>query len=92
MYYLFHPQVVWFKNNANLNLVKGDMNGRVGMDLAFGLVMTDIQHSDRGFYTCKGSNIHGDASMTTELNIMGIFLFVCLWWFFCVRVFVVVDF
>ncbi|XP_060571800.1 contactin-3-like [Ruditapes philippinarum] len=64
------PDVTWLKNNANLNLAKGDMNGRIGMNLAFGLVLTDIQYSDKGFYTCKGSNMHGEAAMTTDLNVM----------------------
>ena len=59
------------KNNANLNLLPGDLNGRVGMNLDFGLVFTNVEYSDRGFYTCKGTNGLGTAVNSTQLNVMG---------------------
>lgn len=55
-----------------MNVVAGDRNGRIGMDLAFGLVLTNIQFSDEGFYTCKATNVLGEASNSTQLNVMGI--------------------
>ncbi|XP_060571798.1 contactin-like [Ruditapes philippinarum] len=64
------PQVEWLKNNANLNLVPGDLNGRIGMNLDYGLVFTSVEYSDRGFYTCKGTNGLGTAVNSTQLNIM----------------------
>ncbi|XP_045161359.2 contactin-like isoform X2 [Mercenaria mercenaria] len=64
------PDVDWLKNGASLNIVKGDMNGRVAMNLEFGLVITAIQYSDRGYYTCKATNILGDAVNSTQLHIV----------------------
>ncbi|XP_053378888.1 contactin-like isoform X2 [Mercenaria mercenaria] len=64
------PQVEWLKNGASLNLVPGDLNGRIGMNLRYGLILTNVEYSDRGFYTCKGTNSLGEAVNATQLNIM----------------------
>lgn len=54
----------------------GDLNGRIGMNLEYGLVLTDVEYSDQGFYSCKGTNALGEAFNSTQVKIMGIYIFI----------------
>ncbi|KAL4221661.1 Contactin 1 [Mactra antiquata] len=64
------PDVQWLKNGGNMNLMPGDLNGRIGMDIRNTLILTDIQYSDGGVYTCTAANTLGDASNYTEIRVM----------------------
>ena len=47
------------------------MSGRIGMTVAFELVLTEIQYSDSGAYVCHASNVNGEASNRTILTVVG---------------------
>ena len=70
-FYFTYVQVAWLKNGADLNLIPGELNGRIGMTVAFGLVLTQIDYSDAGSYVCKASNINGEASNRTVVTVVG---------------------
>ena len=54
-----------------MNLVPGDISGRIGMTTAHDLVLSDIQYSDAGTYTCQASNVNGEAFNRTYVEIAG---------------------
>lgn len=54
-----------------MNLIPGDLGGRVSMDLSNGLWLTSIDYSDAAMYTCKATNSLGDASNNTRLVVIG---------------------
>ena len=58
------------KNGGSLNLIPGT-SGRLSLTTANDLVISDIQYSDAGTYTCQASNINGDAFNKTYLNVVG---------------------
>ena len=41
------------------------------MLLTFDLVLSEITYGDAGTYTCKASNINGEASNTTRVEVVG---------------------
>ena len=67
--------MAWLKNGADLNLIPGELNGRIGMTVAFGLVLTQIEYGDAGSYVCKASNINGEASNRTVVTVVGNLVF-----------------
>ena len=66
----FLLQVSWLKNGGNLNLMPG-VAGRLSMTNAHELVITEVQYSDAGTYTCEASNVNGEAFNRTYLTIVG---------------------
>ena len=66
--------MAWLKNGANLNLVRGDTSGRIGMSYVFELVLTQIQYSDSGTYICEAENINGKAANLTVVRVVGKFV------------------
>lgn len=67
---LFLLQVTWLKNGGPLSVIPGEVTGRLGMTLDNDLILNNIDFSDQGRYTCKGSNIHGDAVNTTVITVV----------------------
>ena len=65
----------WLKNGGDLNLIPGDISQRIGMLLTFDLVLSEITYGDAGTYTCKASNINGEASNTTRVEVVGKLLY-----------------
>ena len=59
------------KNRGNLNLIPGDVNGRIGMTATFDLVLSEINYRDAGTYTCLASNINGEARNSTYVTVAG---------------------
>jgi len=49
----------------------GDLNGRIGMDTSYSLVLTSIQQSDQGTYVCEATNDMGTAANKTLVQVMG---------------------
>ncbi|XP_052820357.1 contactin-5-like [Mya arenaria] len=65
-----HPRVEWLKDGGPLGLIPGDVSGRLKMGVNFDLRITEIGVSDRGLYTCKASNVNGEAHNTTFLTVV----------------------
>ena len=73
-------QVSWLKNGGNLNLIAGDISGRIGMTLTFELFLSEINYGDAGTYTCQASNANGDASNSTVVTVVGTVNFLIVLW------------
>lgn len=63
-------EVVWLKNGSPLSLVRGEITGKLGMTVFNDLVFRVIDYSDQGLYTCKATNINGEATNSTQVNIV----------------------
>lgn len=63
------PEITWFHNGAPMNLERG-AEGRVMLLENGNLVITAIQVSDQGHYTCTAENVEGKASSTGFLNVV----------------------
>lgn len=68
-------KVQWLKNGGNMNVMPGDLNGRIGMDIKHSLFLNNILLSDQALYTCKASNVHGEARNSTEIKAISKFYF-----------------
>jgi Cu/Ag efflux protein CusF len=58
------------KNGGILPLTPGEVSGHFGMTLDFSLVFNIIEFSDQGVYTCKASNINGEATNSTTVKVV----------------------
>ena len=59
------------KNGGDLNLVRGDTAGRIGMTYGFDLILTEIAYSDSGTYICEAENENGKAANLTVVRVVG---------------------
>ena len=64
-------QVRWIKDGRDMNLVPGMLDGRIGMTAKNTLIITQIQFSDQGLYTCEASNDLGKATNSTYMTVVG---------------------
>ncbi|KAK3583433.1 hypothetical protein CHS0354_025554 [Potamilus streckersoni] len=64
------PEVIWEKDGGNLNLVRGDTSQRMGMASNNALILTSIQPSDQGYYTCKATNAIGGSTNGTFVTVV----------------------
>ncbi|KAL4221262.1 ATP-dependent RNA helicase ddx25 [Mactra antiquata] len=64
------PDVVWMKSGSVLPLTPGDINGHIGMTLENAIVFNDVMFSDAGIYTCKATNVNGEAINTTRVEVV----------------------
>ncbi|XP_045162637.2 contactin-like [Mercenaria mercenaria] len=64
------PDVVWMKNGGGLPLTPGEVSGHIGMTLDNSIVFNIIEFSDQGLYTCKASNINGEATNSTSVKVI----------------------
>lgn len=68
----YQNQVQWLRNGVDLGLIAGDTSGRLQMSLTFDLQITGVQQSDQGLYTCRATNVNGEASNSTYLTVVGV--------------------
>ncbi|KAJ8301653.1 hypothetical protein KUTeg_020640 [Tegillarca granosa] len=65
-----YPEYMWLRNNVNMNLRPGDTSSRIRMLPNGNLLITNVQQSDEGFYTCRVKNNIGQAESSTKLIIL----------------------
>ena len=58
------------KNGGVLPLTPGEVSGHIGMTLENSIVFNLIEFSDQGVYTCKASNINGEATNSTTVKVV----------------------
>lgn len=56
-------------------MTPGDISGHLGMALDNSLVIINIEYSDQADYTCKASNVNGEAMNTTTVQVIREYLY-----------------
>ncbi|KAL4221759.1 Contactin-3 [Mactra antiquata] len=64
------PDITWLKNGSPLSVIAGDTIGKFGMTLLNDLVFNNIDFTDQGRYTCKGTNMYGEAENSTFITVI----------------------
>ena len=54
-------------------MTPGVIDGHIGMTFENDLVFNNIENSDQAVYTCKASNINGEASNFTRVDVISKF-------------------
>ena len=68
---------MWLKNGNQMSLLAGEVSGRVGMTFENDLVFNNIDYSDQGIYTCKATNVNGEAVNVTRVEVIRKYSLTC---------------